>query len=460
LRSFLQAHRVKRKFGPGEFEAFEGALHERVMGLERDLLAAEIGSSDVDAEAVVIAGKVHRRVLRSPQTYVTAAGDVVVERWLYKDRTDEESHAVSPLEARLGIIDFWTPRAAKQALWVVSQLVPTKAEELFEKVGNMTPSRSSLGRLPRKLSERWEADRTRFETTLREAMVIPEEAVSVAVSLDGVLAPMEGTDPSATRARAAKEERICKGPVGYKEVGCATLSFCDAKGDLLAAVRFARSPEPKKKELKASLVAELTAALGARRDLKVVKIADGGGDNWTFLSHALPEGEEALDFFHASEHLHAAVAAAYGDSTRETRHRYEDLRDTLRDDEEGAHKVIRALDHLRHKFPKRSVIATELAYFRKHRHRMGYAALASRGLPIGSGIVEAACKTLVAQRLKLSGMRWSRAGAQAILTARGWDQSDRFEQAWALLAATYQTDIQLLANVVALKSPAQKRASR
>jgi len=101
--------------------------------------------------------------------------------------------------------------------------------------------------------------------------------------------------------------------------------------------------------LKASLVAELMAALQSRSDLKVVKIADGGGDNWTFLSHALPAGEEALDFFHASEHLHAAVAAAYGDSTRETRHRYEDLRDTLRDDEAGSHKVIRALDHLRHK---------------------------------------------------------------------------------------------------------------
>jgi hypothetical protein len=367
LRAFLQAQRVKRKFGPGEFEAFEGALHERVMGLERELLAAEIASSDVDAEAILIAGKVHRRVLRSPQTYVTAAGDVVVERWLYKDRTDEESHAVSPLEARLGILDFWTPRAAKQALWVVSQLVPTKAAELFEKVGNMTPSRSSLGRLPRKLSARWEADRERFEVTLREAMVIPEEAVSVAVSLDGVLAPMEETDPVATRTRAAEEPRICKGPVGYKEVGCATLSFCDAKGDLLAAVRFARSPEPKKKELKTSLIAELTAALRARSDLKVVKIADGGGDNWTFLSHALPEGEEALDFFHASEHLHAAVAAADGDSTRETRHRYEALRDTLRDDEAGAPKVIRALDHLRHKFPQRAIIATELAYFRKHR---------------------------------------------------------------------------------------------
>ena len=61
---------------------------------------------------------------------------------------------------------------------------------------------------------------------------------------------------------------------------------------------------------------------------------------------------------------------------------------------------------------------------------MNYAALVKRGLPIGSGVVEAACKTLVAQRLKLSGMRWGR-GAQAILTTRGWDQSERFDEAWA-----------------------------
>ena len=72
------------------------------------------------------------------------------------------------------------------------------SEELFEKVGNITPSRSSLGRLPRKLSERWEADRAGFETTLREAMVIPEEAVSVAVSLDGVLGFRYARSPRST----------------------------------------------------------------------------------------------------------------------------------------------------------------------------------------------------------------------------------------------------------------------
>ena len=82
---------------------------------------------------------------------------------------------------------------------------------------------------------------------------------------------------------------------------------------------------------------------------------------------------------------------------------------------------------------------------------MHYAELKAKGFMIGSGLVEAACKTLVTQRLKLSGMRWSVPGAQAILTPRGWDQSDRFDQAWALVAATFQVDVMVLANVIALK---------
>ncbi len=90
---------------------------------------------------------------------------------------------------------------------------------------------------------------------------------------------------------------------------------------------------------------------------------------------------------------------------------------------------------------------------------MRYAEWKRAGLMIGSGVVEAACKTLVAQRLKLSGMRWSGRGAQAILTMRGWDQSDRFDEAWALLAATYQREVHVLANVVDItpKPPKTRR---
>ena len=453
LRSFLDTHGMKGKTGPRAFADFERELHARMMEVERDVIAAEMVKLDIDADAVEIAGKVHRRVLRQSQTFMTSAGEVVVERTLYKDRRDEEGRCVSPMELALGIIgDFWTPRAAQQALWVATQITPKKGAELFERVGNMEPSKSSIDRLPKLLSERWEKDRERFERALREGLEIPEGTVSIAVSLDGVLAPIDGgNSPTQVRATAAAEGRTSKGPAGYREVGCATIAFCDAKGDLLGAIRMARAPETKKATLKEMLSAEVTHILASRPALRFIKIADGAVDNWEYLtSSALPPGEEALDFFHASQHLHAAVAAAYGDGTRETRHRHESQRDTLRDEFGGVDKVIRSLKHLAKKHPN-DTIATELAYFRKHRKRMRYAELAAAGFMIGSGIVEAACKTLVAQRMKQSGMRWSAGGAQAVLTPRGWDQSERFDQAWALVAATFHTEVTVLANVIALK---------
>jgi hypothetical protein len=451
---------MKSKTGPRSFADFEREVHERMMEAERDIVAAEMARLDVDADAVVIDGKVHRRVLRQSQTYMTSAGEVVVERTLYKDRADAEGRCVSPMDLTLGVIgDFWTPRAAQQALWVVTQMTPKKAAELFERVGNMDPSKSSLDRLPKVLSERWEENREVFESALRDGLEIPEGTVSIAVSLDGVLAPIDGANsPTEVRARAVEEGRLSKGPAGYREASCATVSFCDDKGDLLGAIRLARAPEAKKKLLKEMLSAEIAAVLERKPGLKLVKVADGAADNWQYLSSdALPVGEEAVDFFHASEHLHAAIAEAYGDGTRETRHRYEVLRDTLRDEEDGIDKIIRALKHLSTKHVRKTVIARELAYFRKHKKRMRYFELQSKGFMIGSGIVEAACKTLVTQRLKQSGMRWSTGGAQAILTPRGWDQSERFDQAWALLAATFQADVTVLANVIALKPQREPR---
>lgn len=457
---FVDAQRMSRKYEPGWFEKVESELHRRISGLERDLTAEIMEAHDVDAAAIEVEGQAHRRVLRAAQTYTTLAGDVVVERWLYRDRDDDAVECISPLEKRLGIVGFWTPNAAKTAFWVVSQMVPQKAEELFKRIGGMAPSKSSLDRLPKTLSDGWEANREAYETVLRDAIVIPKGTASVAVSLDGVMAPIDGGTPTAAlRSTAAKAGLISKGPAGYREVGCATISFCDAEGDMIGAIRLARAPESKKVTLKASLAAELMAVLRQRPDLPIVKVADGIDDNWNYLSAELPAGDEALDFFHATEHLNLAMAAAYGPSTRKARHRFEELRDCLRDEKGGVERVIRALDYLRKQFPQRADIRLCAAYFRKHRHRMKYAELKARGLPIGSGVVEAACKTLVAQRLKLSGMRWGR-GAQAILTARAWDQSERFDTAWALLAAEHQVEVHVLARVIPFEPPKPLRVKR
>jgi len=439
----------------GDFGAFERDLRARMAEIERQLLAEELRRHDVDVPVVLINGVAHRRVLRATETYMSAAGPVLVERTLYANRPEGE-RAVCPLELRAGIVEgHWTPVAAQQAVWMVSHLTPQESEKLCQMLGQMRPSKSSLDRLPKQLSERWEAQREPFEREVRSADIVPEEAVTVAVSLDGVLVPMRDGEGQNKRSRTAAEGRPASGPAGFQEVGCGTVSFYDAEGERLSTVQVGRMPEYRKSTLKKILAEELNVALVKRPDLKVVKVADGANDNWTFLHQNLPPGIEVIDFYHAAEHLHRALAAAYGEGSVKCRAQFEKLRHVLLEDPEGVEKVIRSLVHLKKQHPKNKNIATELSYFRKQRHRMRYATWNAAHLPIGSGVTEAACKTLVAQRMKRSGMRWRHEGGQAILTFRSMIHSERFDRAWALIAATYKADVMLCEKVIALSDHRQ-----
>ncbi len=100
--------------------------------------------------------------------------------------------------------------------------------------------------------------------------------MSIAVSLDGVLAPIDGANNATdVRAKEAAAERwVSKRPAGYRKASCATVSFCDERGDLLGAIRMARAAETKKATLKTMLTAETHAILARRPDLKLVKVAD------------------------------------------------------------------------------------------------------------------------------------------------------------------------------------------
>jgi len=226
------------------------------------------------------------------------------------------------------------------------------------------------------------------------------------------------------------------------------VSFYDADGERLDTIRFARMPEAKKATLKSMLSAEVHAALTQRPELTVVKVADGTKDNWSYLDALVPEGEARVDFYHAAEQLKAALDAAYGENHPKGKVQFEKLRHVLLEDDDGVAKVIRALIYLRDRHRRRKRIATVLGYFRRNRHRMDYAEALARGLPIGSGVVEAACKTLATQRLKRSGMRWRHAGGQAILTLRALVQSHRFEHAWRLLSAAYRAAVCVPDNVI------------
>jgi hypothetical protein len=449
LHDFLRRRRVAS--APAEdFDQFEQDLHRLFVAAEREALGHELARFDLDVPQIEVEGERYDQVLRCETTYTSAAGPVRVARSLY--RPPRGGRAICPLELRVGMIEgYWTPRAAKQATWAVAHLTPQESAELFDLLGNMTPSKSTLDRLPKALSAHWEAQRPHFETTLRQQETIPEEAVSMAVSLDGVMAPMKDGNRQAKRQNALAQGKSPSGPSGYQEVGCATVSYYDRLGERLVTRRMARMPEANKATLKRQLTAEVMGALIQRPDLHVVKVADGTADNWTYLSDTLPVGQDVLDFYHAVDHLSVALGATYGEATPKHQERLATLRDVLRNAPQGVDKVIEALGRLRSRYPRRQAIHKTIAYFREHRHRMRYSDLRAQLLPIGSGVVEAACKTLVSQRLKRSGMRWRVPGGQAILTFRALCQSERFERAWPLLVETYKRTVTLPHKVIALR---------
>jgi hypothetical protein len=432
--------------GVGDFEVFERELHEHITALERELIAEELAHYDVDVEEVEVEGTIYSQALTSTETYLSAAGPVTVERHLYRP-TGRGSKSICPLELRAGIVrGLFTPRAARQGAFAIAHLTSREAAALFVELGGMTPSHSTLDRLPKELSSHWEAQREVWEETLRAAETVPDEAAILVVSLDGVMAPMKDADRTEKRSQPDKQ---ASGPAGYREVGCGTVALYDADGERLSTVRYGRMPEYKKATLCRQLEAECQGILALRPDLRVVKLADGADENWRFLDKldlGLPpllltqmEQVSIVDFCHAAEHLKKACDAIWHHSAVKSKAEFERLRTLLKDEDNGVETVIRSLKYhaSRAGGGRRERIEKELTYFRNQRHRMQYALYQRQGLPIASGVIEAACKTLVTQRMKQSGMAWGQAGGQAILTLRSLVQSNRWERAWRLLHADF-----------------------
>jgi hypothetical protein len=452
LRDFLRARRQAWQQEGPDFEQFEHELHEHVMNLERECLAEELARYDVQAERIEVGGRSYQPVLQAAETYLSAAGPIRVERHLYRP-PGRNAKSICPLELRAGIISgYWTPRAARHGAVVLAQLPAGAAEALFQELGAMQPSRSTLDRLPRTLSTHWEAHRPDWEATLQTQESVPAEATTLAISVDGVMAPLkplaeERVERAAKRTAPGKQ---ASGPTGYREVGCGTLTLYDREGERLQTLQYARMPQHKKVTLAGQLQAEAQAILGARPALRRVYLADGADTNWELLAHIeqtlggnSAQSLQIVDFYHACEHLKGACDAIWGESTPRGQAEFARLRVLLKEADDGAERIIRTLKYHagRATRSRRKRIRTTLTYFRNQRERMHYATYQRQHLPIGSGVVEAACKTLVTQRLKGSGMAWTMAGGQAILTLRSLLQSGRWAQAWPLLAADFRQPV-------------------
>jgi len=167
------------------------------------------------------------------------------------------------------------------------------------------------------------------------------------------------------------------------------------------------------------------ARVGLDRADVWVAIADGGAGLEDCVRANFPRVEAViLDFYHAAEHLATLARALHPTDEAAAAAQTTAWSRLLRD--EGGDVLIAVLENWAWPSAKglAAVREEELGYFRNQVHRMDYPTYEANGWYIGSGAVESACKTVVGQRLKGSGMRWSEAGAHAVCHVRALYRSE------------------------------------
>jgi hypothetical protein len=344
------------------------------------------------------------------KTYQTPYGSVQLGRYVYQTPKGGVIHC--PLEHNARIIRGATPKFAQQISHKYANMnAPAVCLDLEEnhhrKIAHSYLQDVSdwVGGIAQAKEELWEYD----IPPLNEAIT------TVVVSLDGAYVLMRDD--------------------GYREAMVGNISLYDVTGERLHTVYIGEAPEYGKGTFFQRLEKEIATVKKQYPDALYLGIADGAKANWSFLEQHT--SRQLLDFFHVTEYLANVSYAAYPGNTDKPKRTIwldEHCRQ-LKHEQDAAEILINEMEKLTQKTSLSKTIKENLqaalTYFKNHRQMMDYATHIEKNLPIGSGVTEAACKTLVKQRLCGSGMRWKDKGAKVILSLRALVQSKgRWQQFW------------------------------
>jgi hypothetical protein len=172
---------------------------------------------------------------------------------------------------------------------------------------------------------------------------------------------------------------------------------------------------------------------GLGRAEEVVYLGDGAAWVWENCRLNFPGAVEILDFYHATEHAgHLAKALHESDPDRAAAQQSEWCQAMKAASPAALLTEVRGLlqAHPEWPQPKRTAIESELQYLESHAARTRYGEFRAKGYFIGSGVIEAGCKSVIGRRLKQSGMFWSPTGAEDLLSLRCHILGPHFERVW------------------------------
>jgi hypothetical protein len=384
-------------------EAIQNALNEA--GVLATTAALE--QFDTDGSPLVIGATRWTSKGQEPKIYQTPYGEASVARHVYQ--TAEGGTTFCPLERDARIIITSTPRFAKQVsskyakdagARVVADLASNHGRHVT--LCLVQDLAAAVGSVVQAKEESWHYATPKLDKPI----------ASIGVGLDGTCTFLVDD--------------------GKRQAMVGTVSLYDAAGDRQHTLYVAATPEYGKATFYQRLAREIEHTQQLYAQAKLTGVADGSADNWTFLGRYTDD--QCLDFHHVTDYLALASAAL----SRRFSERQEWLAKRcheLKHEVGAATKILAELKGLATaglNETQREGLHKAITYFSNHQHQMKYAERVKANLPIGSGVTEAACKTLVKMRLCKTGAKWTEQGAAVVLSLRALVYTEgRWEQFWA-----------------------------
>ena len=369
-------------------------------------------------------GTWYRRRSKTPNRSVaTLFGTITLWRMLYQDVHGVES-SIFPLEIRLGLesgraTPALAERAARAAVTSAQDAVLAGLRHDHGVQWSATTLRAVIAGVAAGMEvHRQEAQVARLLSWLGQAdRSSGSRRPVLAVGRDGLMLPIRG--------------QAC-----YREGATATVSVYDRKGRRLGTVYLGRMPEPGQEALSGQLTALIEAVLRGRTGPlpRLAYITDGGNHQTRYYRRVLERMSDpqhpgrrlkwhwVIDYDHACEYITKLSEALFSDA-RAGASGARRMRRWLKEKPRGIYRVLHSAAALRRRriiasATKREQYRSAYAYLRRRMRWLDYVRYRRDHLPIGSGVTEAACKTVFTQRLKQSGMSWKVESGQWIVALR------------------------------------------
>ena len=363
---------------------------------------------DTDGSPLVVGATRWTSKGQEPKTYQTPYGEVVVARHVYQ--TGEGGTTFCPLERDARIILTSTPRFAMQISHKYGEgSAPRVLNDLANNHGRsvslslVQDTAAAVAAVVQIKEEQWHYATPKLTTPIR----------TISMGVDG------------TCMFLAED--------GRRQAMVGTISLYDADGERQHTIYVAATPEYGKAAFFQRMSREIDHVIKLYPQAHRTGVADGSEDNWTFLRRFT--SDECIDFHHVTAYLYwlAKALPLRGFLARQSW--IDDTCHKLKHEKGYAKKLLAEMQAVNGDALNEGVkedFLKALTYFTNHHEQMKYAERREAKLPIGSGVTEAACKTIVKMRMCRGGAKWKEEGAAGVLSLRTLIYTEgRWEQFWA-----------------------------